>query len=518
MKSLQALALGLATAWQTVAADLSSGVYRIPYANGISVNVLQDHLTHVPATRIDLFGTNSSGVGVVVAAAAGTIRFIVDTNSGSCASCASSNNYVWIEHSNGEWTKYSHLQTGSVRGRPPGGAGLSTGDVVTAGTFLGNQGAVGATTVTNLHFEVGVPDDPSDPIFMSGGFIKGVNRIPIICGISNNIFVQNQSYVARDCNAPEFSYGVYRIGYQTGTQVSVGGDHLTHNPATRIDMSGFGGRGPYRVAAAADGIIRAIVDTNYLTCTSCAVSNNYVWIEHPNGEWTKYSHMQTGTTTAPPPNGAGLSVGDPVCAGDYLGDEDDVGRAQGKHLHWEVAVPDDLSDPFDPAGGFIKGKNRIPIVCDIAGNIFVDSQTYTADPCSSTDCARSISLPAKTVYGAEVHMASADVDSNNNAYTVYTYAAWLCGPVPGLHCALGSAPCGSRISTRPFRTAMKCPGCPDAPSSCLGPVPLGKCRWDAKRPIDANSIVYENYRILASDARHDRNWLGAVSNRLVANR
>src|SRR5262245_59826318 len=76
--------------------------------------------------------------------------------------------------------------------------------------------------------------------------------------------------------APELSRGTYRIGFEDGTAVFVGNDHLTHSPPTRIDMNGFGGRGPYRVVAAADGYIRAIVDTNFLTCSSCASSNNYV--------------------------------------------------------------------------------------------------------------------------------------------------------------------------------------------------------------------------------------------------
>jgi hypothetical protein len=29
--------------------------------------------------------------------------------------------------------------------------------------------------------------------------------------------------------------------------------------------------------------------------TSCSSCNNYVWIEHPNGEWTKYTHFITNS-------------------------------------------------------------------------------------------------------------------------------------------------------------------------------------------------------------------------------
>ena len=66
-------------------------------------------------------------------------------------------------------------------------------------------------------------------------------------------------------------------------------------------MAGRGG-GTHRIVAAAAGHIRYIVDTNsnwqhpVLTgADDC--SNNYVWIEHKNGEWSKYFHMLQGTTT-----------------------------------------------------------------------------------------------------------------------------------------------------------------------------------------------------------------------------
>ena len=44
---------------------------------------------------------------------------------------------------------------------------------------------------------------------------------------------------------------------------------------------------------------------------------------------------------------AGLSVGDSVSAGTFLGCEDDVGCASGTHLHFEVGVPEDPADPID---------------------------------------------------------------------------------------------------------------------------------------------------------------------------
>ena len=400
------------------AADFSSGNYRIPYINGAKVTVRQDHQTHVPPNQIDLRSDVTNG-NQVVAAASGTVRFIVDNNTVSCVTngCSALNNYVWIEHANGEWTKYTHIATGSATA-----AGLTVGMNVAAGTIIGVEGNIGAASGTHLHFEVGVPDDPSDPIVPAGGFLKGVNRIPVICGITGNLFVKGQSYLARDCDAPPISRGVYRIPYANGTQVYVSQDHLTHGPSpTRYDLVGTAGTGPYKVVAAAAGIIRAIVDTN--TITGGSSNNNYVWIEHPNGEWTKYTHMQTGTVSSPPPKGAGLSVGQPICAGTYLGDEDDVGAASRIHLHFEVAVPTDLANPFNPSGGFVNGYNLIPVMCGVPGSIMVQGMTLVADVCSSDDCARAVNLAPEIIWGQRVIQAAGEIDSNNSNYLVDTFAS-----------------------------------------------------------------------------------------------
>lgn len=181
------------------------------------------------------------------------------------------------------------------------------------------------------------------------------------------------------------SSGVYRIPFTSGTQVHVTNDHTKHSPPGRIDMSGKGNAsGEYKIVAAADGRIKYIEDsfsaqvqndddekTPNKPCT-----NNYVWIEHANGEWTKYSHMQKDSSTAK----AKLKVGQFVKAGTYLGDEGKVGCAGGDHLHFEVGVPR-ATDPIDIVGGFLKDngeskRNRIPRICGISGGIFKSGEDY----------------------------------------------------------------------------------------------------------------------------------------------
>ncbi len=175
------------------------------------------------------------------------------------------------------------------------------------------------------------------------------------------------------------SNGLYRIPYGNGTMVNVGNDHKTHNPRGRIDMNGPGGSNS--IVAAADGTIRYIVDNHSARVNSgsgAPCTNNYVWIEHPNGEWTKYSHMQMDSTTVK----AKLSVGDTVKAGTYLGDEGEVGCASGPHLHFEVGVPR-ATDPIEVTGGFLKDnadsdRNRIPRICSIPDQTMVAGANYEA--------------------------------------------------------------------------------------------------------------------------------------------
>jgi hypothetical protein len=174
---------------------------------------------------------------------------------------------------------------------------------------------------------------------------------------------------------PLTSNGVYRIAYVSGTSVRVTGDHFSHGPdLNEIDMHGEpdDNNEQYTVVAAADGTIMAIEDSYP---PGQEDDNNYVWIAHANGEWTKYTHLETGSVT-----GEGRFVGEFVSAGTDLGFEGEVGADGRVHTHFEVVVPDDPANAIT-AGGFIIGQSRVPLICGIAGNVLYDGQTYVAGPC-----------------------------------------------------------------------------------------------------------------------------------------
>jgi murein DD-endopeptidase MepM/ murein hydrolase activator NlpD len=179
------------------------------------------------------------------------------------------------------------------------------------------------------------------------------------------------------------SQGIYRLPYANGTRISVFDDARTHRPVARVDLVGEPRQGrAHRIVAAADGVVMAIQDSFSEQQTGRAAAdcrNNYVWIAHPNGEWSLYSHMEQGTTTG----AAGLRAGQSVRAGQYLGDEGSVGCSMLSHLHFEIAVPP-TDDPIDQ-GGFVNDntgshRNRIPRFCRTNSEVRKEAE-YEAKAC-----------------------------------------------------------------------------------------------------------------------------------------
>ena len=179
------------------------------------------------------------------------------------------------------------------------------------------------------------------------------------------------------------SKGVYRLPFADGTEVKVFDDFRTHRPGGRIDLFGVGGKAPYRVVAAADGRIVAIQDGYSEQQSGRAAKdchNNYIWIAHPNGEWTNYSHVAHGSVTG----AAHLHVGDKVKAGQFLGFEGAVGCAMLYHVHFEVAVP--AGSPGIDEGGFLtansdSSREREPRFCGVPNGIVEKDHVYRASAC-----------------------------------------------------------------------------------------------------------------------------------------
>lgn len=181
------------------------------------------------------------------------------------------------------------------------------------------------------------------------------------------------------CTSPDQSVFLYRLPYAPGSEVRVWQDHTTHAGGEfAIDMAGVDADTSYQIVAARPGIVRFIEEDNTQNCaTGCP--NNYVWIQHSPGlEWTKYSHLATGSVSA-----AGVSVGQSVAMGQVIGIESNIGMAQGsnegRHLHHEIREVTPGSEPTSLAGD-LPGLMRIPRYC-VTGQVLEKGQTYTARSC-----------------------------------------------------------------------------------------------------------------------------------------
>ena len=293
------------------------------------------------------------------------------------------------------------------------------------------------------------------------------------------------------------SKGVYRLPYADGTVVTITNDHLTHSSTrNRLDLAGAGSPTSVRSAGAGwirvivenndtycpnacnaggntindcntDGFPSAPenqqaqnnacglytgpssfccerdFETNGGTCpcpvgnpacgATCSNPNNLVWIEHPNGEWSKYTHMQRGTIGRGTDNngnaGAGRVVDEFVGAGTRLGIEGDVGIASSVHVHFEIAVlkyvepPGVLNDWFSAgrwllcdecncAGGCsgavcgcaatnVNRQNRIPVFCQV-GFPYQQNDTYTAGPCDDLCNTPTFDLSGTTITAGNI--------------------------------------------------------------------------------------------------------------------
>jgi murein DD-endopeptidase MepM/ murein hydrolase activator NlpD len=179
----------------------SQNVYRLPFADGTQVKVFDDFVTHQPPGRNDLFAIDGRHPYRVVAAASGRIVAIQDGYSEQQSGRAAQdchNNYVWIAHSNGEWTNYSHIAHDTVTKK----AGLKVGDWVKAGQYLGDEGAVGCAMLHHVHFEVAIPN-PEEPIDLGGFLTDNENgmreRNPRFCGVPGGFAVKGAIYRSRPC-------------------------------------------------------------------------------------------------------------------------------------------------------------------------------------------------------------------------------------------------------------------------------------------------------------------------------
>ncbi|RYE12478.1 MAG: M23 family metallopeptidase [Sphingobacteriales bacterium] len=177
----------------------SDGLYRVPYSNGVTASIASNVWSHSPLGCMDIIAQNCTDCGIV-AAAGGWIRAIRDFHNTSCGGsscCPEFNNFIILEHPNGEWSSYIHLKQNSITN-----LGHEIDDWVDVGTLLGYEGTVGCSTGQHLHLEVSRPRDRTNAWDNYDGVLRRHGELlnPVICSSGNGMFIEGQTYTAGNCS------------------------------------------------------------------------------------------------------------------------------------------------------------------------------------------------------------------------------------------------------------------------------------------------------------------------------
>lgn len=157
---------------------------------------------------------------------------------------------------------------------------------------------------------------------------------PVDCELGDNCFIQN--YVDADPSGDYADFTCNKLSYNghKGTDVAV--------PTAQDMAAGIA------ILAAADGTVVGLRDgvpehlpgeeMQFPQGQDCG---NGVVIQHDDGWQTQYCHLAIGSVI--------VNTGDPVVAGQKLGEIGMSGRTEFPHLHMSLRREGEVVDPFDPA-------------------------------------------------------------------------------------------------------------------------------------------------------------------------
>lgn len=117
-------------------------------------------------TDFGYYNADPEGTKRVVSAAAGTV---VHESVGGGWNDGWGNQYI-IDHGFGIYTTYNHFRTGTMQ--------VDVGDVIPAGTYLGQMGQTGDTDGDHLHFEVRINGTGAGNRVDPGPWLDGAQEIP----------------------------------------------------------------------------------------------------------------------------------------------------------------------------------------------------------------------------------------------------------------------------------------------------------------------------------------------------
>lgn len=167
-----------------------------------------------------------------------------------------------------------------------------------------------------------------DSNFKTGIFNKlnTLNSVKQINKVKDEAIAENKKEAAKN----GVGTGKYVPPVQPAVITAGVGFHLANEGLNAVDFSPPGSYpGSHKITAADNGVvIQATYEGPYGNC---------VIIDHKNGFFTRYAHM----------NSFSVNVGDTVMAGDQLGWIGTTGNSTGTHVHFEI-IKDKIGNTVDP--------------------------------------------------------------------------------------------------------------------------------------------------------------------------
>jgi murein DD-endopeptidase MepM/ murein hydrolase activator NlpD len=159
--------------------------YDLPFKKGLSFKISQGYngkFTHKNENALDFDMPTGTDV---LAAREGIVVAVVDTNFGACLTeaCKTKANYVLINHSDGTFGNYAHIQYN--------GAKVTVGAIVNKGDIIASSGNTGFTAGPHLHFICFLPREDGRESLATKFRINNGN---------NSVYLQQGQYYKRKYN------------------------------------------------------------------------------------------------------------------------------------------------------------------------------------------------------------------------------------------------------------------------------------------------------------------------------